>query len=175
MEWYYSNESDQQITFEESEFQTLVREGKITPSTLVWNEALPDWKEAAHARPDLFPVASPSPYSNPPAIQQGPPAIPTTVPQDGLAVTALVCGILSFFGIFCIVFAFVPSIAAIICGHISRKKIRNSEVPIGGNGMALAGLICGYVTMGLWIAWIVIYAGMMIWGISMGGFETPLE
>jgi type II secretory pathway pseudopilin PulG len=39
---------------------------------------------------------------------------------------------------------FLPAIAAIILGHMSRSEIRNSNGRLRGNGLATAGLIMGY-------------------------------
>jgi len=46
-------------------------------------------------------------------------------------------------GIFGLVF-FLPAIAAIVLGHISRSEIQKSNGQLKGNGMATAGLIMGY-------------------------------
>ena len=43
----------------------------------------------------------------------------------------------------------IPSILAVIFGHIAKGEIRASEGQQGGDGMALAGLILGYVGLGL--------------------------
>lgn len=80
----------------------------------------------------------------------GPP-YPGTVPQPGtwaypgavtrtnaLAITSMVCGIAQFFG-----FWLLATIPAIVCGHIARRQIR--ETGEQGSGMALAGLIMGWV------------------------------
>ena len=72
---------------------------------------------------------------------QSPPAMePRT---DGKAIWSLVCGILSI-GCF-----FVTAIPAIILGHMSRSSIRNSNGRLKGRGMALVGLILGYISMAL--------------------------
>ena len=44
MLWYYSGENRQQLgPVDEASLADLIRVGKVTRSTLVWNEALPDW------------------------------------------------------------------------------------------------------------------------------------
>ena len=57
------------------------------------------------------------------------------------AVSSLVLGILS---LFCL--GPLMGIPAIVCGHISRGKILRSGGTLTGSGMALAGLIMGYLT-----------------------------
>ena len=60
MEWYYATDSNEQRSTTEAELPGLVTNGQIKPSTLVWNENLPDWKPAREVRPDLF-SAEPAP------------------------------------------------------------------------------------------------------------------
>jgi len=56
---------------------------------------------------------------------------------SGLAIVSLLCGILFFI--------FPAAVAAIIFGYISRSDIRHSGGRKTGAGMALAGLILGYI------------------------------
>jgi hypothetical protein len=74
---------------------------------------------------------------------------PVARPTNGLAIAALVCGIAQF----AVGVTFIP---AIICGHMARRQIR--ETGEGGDGMALAGLILGYVGGVLIIAGVVLVA-----------------
>jgi hypothetical protein len=62
------------------------------------------------------------------------------VKNSSLAIWSLVLGILSPF---CC--GFISAIPAIILGHIGRSEIRKSNGRLTGSGMALAGLILGYV------------------------------
>ena len=61
---------------------------------------------------------------------------PIARPTNGLAVAALVCGIAQFV-------VWVTFIPAIICGHLALRQIRRTGEQ--GRGLALAGLILGYV------------------------------
>jgi type IV pilus assembly protein PilA len=68
---------------------------------------------------------------------QQPVAPPLGRPQtSGKAIASLVCGIINFFPFF---------IVAIVLGHISRSEIRKSAGRLTGDGIALAGLILGYM------------------------------
>ena len=42
------------------------------------------------------------------------------------------------------------AILGVIFGHLARSRMRNSP-EIGGHGLATAGLIVGYVLIGLWV------------------------
>lgn len=61
------------------------------------------------------------------------------VRTSALAIWSLVLGIL---GLLC--FSCLTGIPAIICGHLGRSKIKQSNGTLGGEGLALAGLILGY-------------------------------
>jgi hypothetical protein len=63
---------------------------------------------------------------------------------DGKATTSMILGILSMLLCF---FGWIAGIPAIILGHISRSNIRKSMGRLRGDGMALAGLIMGYVSV----------------------------
>lgn len=61
---------------------------------------------------------------------------------DGKATGSLVLGILSLFPLS--IFAGIP---AVILGHVSRSSISRSGGRLKGGGMALAGLIMGYISL----------------------------
>ena len=61
---------------------------------------------------------------------------------DGKATASLILGILS---ILC--FGLLTGLPAIILGHISRGNIEQSQGRLKGSGMALTGLILGYVSI----------------------------
>lgn len=68
-------------------------------------------------------------------------APPPLRPQNsGLAVWSLVLGILS---LVCV--GFLAGVPAVICGHVARSRIGKSAGAMSGEGLALAGLITGYV------------------------------
>lgn len=72
---------------------------------------------------------------------------PAPRPTNTLAIISLVCGIAGFLTGF-------SAVAAVICGHVARRQIaRTGE---DGNGMALAGLITGYIVSLLLLAYIAV-------------------
>jgi len=82
-----------------------------------------------------------------------PPAAPLTPPEtSGKAIGSLVSGIFFFF--------FPAAVTAVVLGHIARAEVRRSAGRLQGSGMALAGLILGYV--GLSVLPILIIAAIAI-------------
>jgi hypothetical protein len=80
-------------------------------------------------------------YGQPPYA--GPP--PKT---NALAIASLVC---SCVGIFC----GIAAIVGIVLGFVARSSIRKSNGAEKGDGLALAGIIVGFVVIALSILWIV--------------------
>jgi hypothetical protein len=70
-----------------------------------------------------------------------PPMMPAQ-PTSGLAIGAMVCGIAE---IFTLGFSAIP---AVILGHIARAQIKRTGER--GDGMAIAGLVLGYLSIGIW-------------------------
>jgi type IV pilus assembly protein PilA len=85
-----------------------------------------------------------------------PPPAPYLVAEQtsGKALASMITGI---FGLL----FFLPAIAAIILGHISRSEIRKSNGRLKGNGMATAGLVMGYGMIAM-IPFILIIAAIAI-------------
>lgn len=101
----------------------------------------------------------PQQYPQPGWPQQYPIAAGIAPRTNGLAIAALVCGVI---GLLC----GVTSILAVIFGHISRGQIRKSNGAETGDGLALAGLILGYIFLAGWVIyWLVI----VIVAIAEGG------
>ena len=67
-------------------------------------------------------------------------------PTNTLAIVAL---ILSFF----------VSLGGIICGHIALKQCKERNE--AGSGMAIAGLVIGYVSLAITVIWIIVAASFV--------------
>ena len=77
--------------------------------------------------------------------------------SSGLAIASLVCGICGLF-----VFGPLTGIPAVITGHIALSKIKKSGGIIHGRGMAIAGLILGYISIVLTLLLIIILIDIAI-------------
>jgi hypothetical protein len=75
-----------------------------------------------------------------------------TPPTAGAAITAMVLGITGLaFMLGCGFFALPLPILAVVFGHVARAKIARSAGTMQGAGMAMSGLIMGYVGIALMI------------------------
>ena len=87
------------------------------------------------------------------------PPLPTETPApapvsktEGLAIWSLVLGVLSL-----MCFSIFAAIPGVICGHKALSKIKRSGRASEGKGLAIAGLVTGY--MG--IAWAIVFIPLM--------------
>ena len=74
--------------------------------------------------------------------------------SSGKATASMVCGILFFFWPF-------TAIAAVVLGHIALSEIKRSAGRLAGHGMAMAGLILGYIGVAF-VPFILIIAAIAI-------------
>jgi hypothetical protein len=74
---------------------------------------------------------------------------------DGLAIGALIAGILSLVCFWPLCLGIILGPAAAIMGFISRQRIAASGGTVGGGGLALAGLILGIVGFIASAAWAI--------------------
>lgn len=84
-----------------------------------------------------------------------------------MAVASLVTGILSW-----LMCPFAGAVLAVIFGHVARGQIKHRGE--GGGGMAVAGLVLGYlnllVSVGLFVVW-VLTLGLL--GAVLNGVSFP--
>lgn len=148
-QWFYGENGQQLGPIDESGLHALIASGQIGPATLLWREGLPGWRSLDQLRADGGIYGSAAPQF----IGHG----MINPPTSGLAITSLVCGIVSL--VTCLVFVGIP---AVICGHMAMSQIANSPTPVAGRGMALAGLVCGYLSVLIMLS----FAAMMIFSVA---------
>jgi Domain of unknown function (DUF4190)/GYF domain 2 len=73
---------------------------------------------------------------------------------EGLSIWSFV---LSLVGLFCC--GFFAGIPAIICGHIALSRLK-AQPYLGGHGLAVAGLIIGYLATFGWIIYLFFLGGI---------------
>lgn len=88
-------------------------------------------------------------------------SIPTSRQTSSLAVVSLVAGILGW-----TLLPFLGSLAAIIFGHMARGEIRRSNGQLDGDGLAVTGLVLGWLSVAMWVVGIlafVLFFGGLAW------------
>jgi hypothetical protein len=83
--------------------------------------------------------------------------------DSSMAIGSMVCSIVGL--VMCPV---VSSIIGVVLGHVASAKSRRGEA--AGQGMALAGIVIGYVTIFLWVAFAAVW---ITWGAATNWHFYP--
>ena len=143
MQYHVAQNGEKSGPFEKEEVYRRLVAGELKPTDLGWHAGLAEWEPLSKLIPPPQPpplsatslvFATPSGYPAPAASSQG---------TSGLAIGSLICGLLVFltFGL--------AGLPAVILGHVGLSKIKKSGGALKGRGMAIAGLIMGYLGFGL--------------------------
>ena len=98
-----------------------------------------------------------TPPGYPPAYNQAPYGAPAGYPgvlpagsqSNGLAIASMILGIVGF------LFGLLTAIPAVITGHMALNRIKQNPA-LGGRGMAIAGLVLGYLVIAVAAIFIVL-------------------
>ena len=140
------------------DLQNDLRSGALASDTQVCAEGNETWRPLSEvvkpaSQPTRVPPRAPRPQQPSAATRSdpvltapkttGPPPATAPVyvsgpPASGLAIASLVLAI-------CSLLVYITCVPAVICGHAALSRIKGSGGQIGGRGLALAGLIVGYL------------------------------
>lgn len=141
MQWYYSKGTTQLGPVSDPELRAKLASGEVSATDMVWREGMANWLPVSIV--DELRVMRNTVGTSPYATPMVPGAVPMPpAPTSGLAIASLVCGIMGL--VTCL---FLPGIPAVICGHMALNRIADPSVRLQGRGMAIAGLIMGYVSL----------------------------
>lgn len=149
--WYYGLNGQQNGPVEDDEIRAMLASGMINGQTIIWRDGMEEWLPILQVPEWSSQVIYQAP------VAHGQPAVPgygplPVVPNNGMAIASMVCGISSLVLLFSCFIGILAGIPAVICGHIALKQIRDYVLPMGGRGMAIAGLVTGYITIGITLA-----------------------
>lgn len=96
---------------------------------------------------------------------------PMTVSMNPLAIASLICSIGSWF-----ILPIAGAIAGVVLGHVALSQIRHSNGAQDGHGMAVAGLVVGYIHLAIVptiILLVVLFLAGVIGAASLSSFVLP--
>ncbi|MGA9341181.1 MAG: DUF4190 domain-containing protein [Rhodanobacteraceae bacterium] len=83
---------------------------------------------------------------------------------SGPAIASLIFGVLAW----CVI-PFIGAIIAIVLGHVARAEIRRAEPgSVEGDGLAVAGLILGWMQIVLIVGFVVVFFGGLMMLVVLG-------
>jgi hypothetical protein len=83
-----------------------------------------------------------------------------------MAIASLVLGIAGL-----TILPLLASVLAVILGYVARREIREHAGEVSGDGVALAGIVTGWIGIGLAVLGVVLVGGVLGCGLC-GAFGT---
>lgn len=161
MQIHVARDGKQLGVFSVEEIRQQLASGTLHLSDLGWYEGAAGWAPLASVPEVSAPAVPASPASTTSATTtSGSAVVPPQSRIEPLALASLICSIAGLLG-FCCGFLLLAGIAGIVCGHLALSKIKH-DPQLEGHGLALAGLIIGYVAVGGWLAWILLFGGLAV-------------
>jgi len=137
MQFFVQHQGQQTGPFTIDQIRAGLAAGTYQPSDLGWRNGLPEWQ----------------PLSTLLAANSAlPPGFPEQPETSKLAIWSLVLALAGF------ILVGLTSLPAVVCGHLALSGIKKSNGRQTGQGLAIAGLICGYLMSVVFV--IAILAGL---------------
>ncbi len=135
-QWHITENGVRRGPVSDADIRSMIAAGQVHAHTQVWREGMVDW----------LPVMSvPELCAGHPWLAGNPGG--QVVVTNGMAIASMVCGIISVCLIFfaCGMVSGLTALPAVVLGHMGLGAISRSEKPMGGRGMAITGLVTGYL------------------------------
>ena len=170
MQIHVARDGKQLGIFSLEEINRQLAAGTLNLSDQAWYEGVAGWAAlstvpgvSAASAPGSAPQISPAPV----------PGVPMTLsPQkktEPLAIMSLVFSGIAICGFCCGLFI-VAAIAGVVCGHLALSKIK-ANPELEGHGLAMSGIIIGYVAIGLVLIRVLFFGGLA----ALGAFSHALS
>ena len=170
MQIHIARDGKQLGPFSLEEVNQQLAAGTLNLSDNAWYEGASGWAPlstvpgvttaAASTAASTPAAATPSAAPAPTAAASGP-VVPTTVvvaaPTEPLAIWSLVLSLVGLLGFCC--GGPILGIAGVVCGHLGLSKI-NANPQLQGRGLAMAGLIIGYIAVVSWALYLLFFGGL---------------
>lgn len=171
MQIHVARDGKQLGIFSLEEINRQLAAGTLSLTDQAWYEGAAGWV-ALSTVPGVGAAAapaSPSPVSpvTTPAVPVAATAIVPARKTEQLAVLSIIFSGLGLFGFCCGLFL-AAAVAGIVCGHIALSRIK-ANPELEGHGLAMAGLVIGYLAVAGWLIWILLFGGLaVLQGITEG-------
>jgi type II secretory pathway pseudopilin PulG len=141
MQYHVAKNGEKSGPFEKEEVYRRLVAGEFAGTDLGWHEGMGEWEPLAKLLPpQTTAIPAGAPVFRPTVTR--PNMVPQQTQTSGMAIASMICGILGLL-------LWLPCIPAIILGHLGLSAIKKSAGALGGKGMAVAGLVMGYLMIAL--------------------------
>lgn len=155
MTYHVARDGTQLGTFTIDQIRDGLSAGLVQTTDLAWAEGMPDWQPVSSLGISVTPAGGPPPVPAIPAAPQIPSLPPAAFAgqvagpspdvgesgTSGKATASMILGLVS-----CALSCFT-AVPAIILGHIALSNIKKSGGRLTGKGLAITGLILGYLQL----------------------------
>jgi hypothetical protein len=159
MQIHIARDGKQLGPFSLEEINRQLAAGTLSLSDQAWYEGAAGWA-ALSTVPGVTAAAPASTAAAPTSPLAAPASVVPARKTEQLAVLSLIFSILGLCG-FCCGFFMMGGVAGIICGHIALSRIK-SNPNLEGHGLAMAGMVIGYLAVAGWLIWIFIFGGLAV-------------
>ncbi|MDP9097656.1 MAG: DUF4190 domain-containing protein [Verrucomicrobiota bacterium] len=169
MQIHVARDGKQLGVFSLEEIKRQLADGTLNLSDQAWYEGAPGWA-ALSTVPGVSAVSGPgsAPQISPAPGAAAPMALPPKKTEP-LAIMSLVFSGIAICGFCCGLFI-VAAIAGVVCGHLALAKIK-ANPELEGHGLAMSGIIVGYVAIGLVLIRVLFFGGLA----ALGAFSHALS
>lgn len=146
-EWFYTHNNAEMGPLAAKEMFRAVELGQVLQDDFVWSEGMNSWRKLQDV-PGLARHLN----SMPSAV----PTAPAGIKMAPMAVASLVLGVVGMTVLPCL-----GSILAIVFGHVALRQMHASQGKLGGKGLAIAGLIMGYLVLIPGVITFIVFVAIM--------------
>jgi len=172
MQIHVARDGKQLGIFSLEEINRQLAAGTLNLSDQAWYEGAPGWA-ALSTVPGVSAASAPGsvPQISPAPVPGVPMALPPQRKTEPLAIASLILSGVAICGFCCGLFL-LAAVAGVVCGHLALSKIK-ANPELEGHGLAMSGIIIGYVAIGLVLIRILFFGGLAALSALTHGFSKP--
>jgi hypothetical protein len=171
MQIHVARDGKQLGVFSLEEINRQLAAGTLRLTDQAWYEGAAGWAALSTVPGVTAPAPASTPQISPAPAAAAPIALVPQKKTEPLAIMALVFGGLGLLGFCCGLFL-AAAVAGVVCGHLALSKIK-ANPELEGHGLALGGMIIGYVAIGVWLIWILFFGGLAALSALSQRFSKP--
>jgi hypothetical protein len=169
MQVHVARDGKQLGIFSLEEINRQLAAGTLGPADQAWYEGAAGWA-ALSTVPGVTAVVPGSAQISPVPLA-APMALAPQRKTEPLAIMSLVFGGIGLCGFCCGLFL-AAAVAGVVCGHLALSKIK-ANPELEGHGLAVAGMVIGYVAIGILLIKVLFFGGLAALGALSNTLSKP--